>query len=77
MSAPKVRIGELRLRVPAMTREQARDLGQRVAERLAETGLSGPRDIPALTVRIPAGGAPSVERLTQQIVDAIRSRSKS
>ena len=42
MHADQVRIDELRLRVPGLTREQAYQLGQEVAQRLAaELSASG------------------------------------
>jgi len=67
MSGPKVHIGELRLRAAGLTREQARHLGEAVAKRLAETGLTSQqsRTIPALDITV--RGSASAAEIAAQI----------
>ena len=76
MSAPKVRIHELRVRVPGLSPEQGRHLGEAVALRLAESPLPAdrPRRIPSASVRLRSNGGVSMERLVEEVVDGIRRR---
>ena len=77
MSMP-LRIDELRLRVPGLTREQGRQLADAVAQRLVERQLSPPqpRLVPTLAVSLHTSGTASTDRLADQIVRAIRRRLK-
>ena len=63
----KVEIGELRLRVPSLSREQARDLAQRVAQRLAETGLTSEQSRTIPSMRITVRGSASADEIAAQI----------
>jgi hypothetical protein len=74
MRSRSVHIDDLRLRVPGLSATDARRLGERVAQRLAENpgGLSG--TIPSVGVRVPSRGAESVEQLAERIVAGIRTR---
>jgi hypothetical protein len=76
MSAPKVRIHELRVRVPGLTPEQGRRLGETVAQRLAESPLpaDGPRRIPSIAVHVRSNGGSSIEKLVEEVVAGIRRR---
>jgi hypothetical protein len=69
-----IQIHDLRLRVPGLSREQARQLGETVARRLADVHLSGTSasSISALSLRVPVGAPVSVDRLAHNIVAGIR-----
>lgn len=74
MSRTIVQISELHVRATGLTREQARRLGEVVAERLAQSPLArqGSRKIPALNVCVKPAAAKSVERTADDVVDGIR-----
>ncbi len=74
MSVPRIQIDQLCLRVPGLSREQARHLAEVVARRLADLPLdgNGVRSIPALAVRVTGGTAFSIERTADEIVAGIR-----
>jgi hypothetical protein len=73
MGAERVHIGELKIRVPGLSRPAARELGRQVASEIA-AGLQPGRHIPdvsAVRIRVamPAGTAP--EQLSTAIARAI------
>jgi hypothetical protein len=69
MKPTTLQIDELRLRVNGYSREQARRLGEMVANRLAEPqqpiGISG--TLPSLTISVPANHPTSLERMADLI----------
>jgi hypothetical protein len=73
-ASTSIRIDDLRLRVPGLSREQAQRLGETVAARLADLHLeeASRGRIPALTVRVRHGSAASVERLADDIIAQLR-----
>ncbi len=76
MSASKVQINELHLRVPGINRTQAGSLGEMVAKHLSTPSIGGtaPRNIPALSVRVGAQPTNAMEPLAARIADAIRRK---
>ena len=72
----KTQIDELRIRASGLTREQGRRLGRMVAEQLSNSqiGEAGPREIPALTVRVVAQSTNSLGLLAASIADSIRRK---
>jgi hypothetical protein len=76
MKRGTVQIGELRIRATGLTPEDARRLGETVAQRLAASPLvsHAQRRIPELTVRTRSNGTNSVDRMAEQIVAGIRHR---
>jgi len=74
MSAARVQIDELRLRVPGLAREQAQRLGEIVAERLARHTLAGNqkgRVIPSRKIRLHSNAGSSVEQMASEIAGTI------
>jgi len=70
-----VHINELRVRASGLTPEQARRLGEVVAERLANPPLVGnqqSRKIPSLNIRVHSSAGSSVERMCDEIATSIR-----
>jgi hypothetical protein len=76
MKSAKVQISELRIRASGLTPEQARSLGETVAQRLAASPLAsrGQRRIAELSVYARANGTNSVDRMAEEIVAGIRRR---
>lgn len=74
MKSATVQINQLRLRVPGLTQEQARRLGEVVAKRLTELPLdtNHSRQIPALVLRVRSGPTSSMERMANDITNRIR-----
>jgi hypothetical protein len=75
MSSTKVEIKELRVRVPSMQRAQARQLGELVAERLAEQPLTADQQshlIPRVNTSVRSRSLSSVDAIASEIVDSIR-----
>lgn len=75
MNSTMVHINELRVRASALTAEQARHLGEIVAERVAELPLAGgpqSRKIPSLTMRVHSSNGSLIEQLANEIVAGIR-----
>jgi hypothetical protein len=75
MSAP-LRIDELRLRVPGLTREQGRQLANAVAQRLGRLSIERSRILPALNLHVSSGASISVGRMADEIVAGIRQNLK-
>jgi len=74
-SRGRVEINELRLRAPGLTREQARALGEMVAEGLAEMNLEGSRTgrrVPRLNLNIRAPLNGSIRRIADEISGSVR-----
>ena len=73
MAAERIRIDELHLRVPGLSREEARRLGEEVALRLAKDlqGSVRPQLLGSLELRMTAAHGASRDELTRQIADAI------
>jgi hypothetical protein len=76
MSGPKVQVGQLRLRVSGLTRDQGKRLGRLVAEHLAQSGTAttGPRSIPS--IRLQVRRSPSLEGMAEDIAAGIRRTLK-
>ena len=76
MNSASVQIDQLNLRVPGLTREQGRKLGEAVAQRLAALRLTGqkPRRITSAKVRIRSGSNGSVEVMANEIVASINNK---
>jgi hypothetical protein len=75
MSSTKVEIKELRVRVPSIQRAQARQLGELVAERLAEQPLTADQQshsIPRVNTSVRSRSLSSVDAIASEIVDSIR-----
>jgi hypothetical protein len=74
MAAEKIRIDELHLRVPGLSREEARQLGEEVALRLATDlrGSARSQHLGSLELRTTVAQGASRDELTRQIADAIR-----
>lgn len=74
MKSTSVHIKELRVRASGLTQEQARRLGELVAQRLSETPLSADRSrrIPSASVQVCSSGRNSLERVADDIVVGIR-----
>lgn len=72
----KTQINELRIRASGLTREQGRRLGRMVAEQLRDSqiGEAGPREIPALSVRVHSQSTHSIGLLAASIADSIRRK---
>ncbi len=73
MKSRALRIDELRLRVPGLSSARARQLGETVAQRLAENpprSFSSGR-VPALSLRVYAANSASVEQLADTIAAKI------
>ena len=73
-----IRIDDLRLRVPGLTGEQARQLGESVARRLADLhlGATSAKTIPALALRVRSRSTFSVDCLADDIVSGIHRSLK-
>jgi hypothetical protein len=73
MGAERVHIGELKLRVPGISRLAARELGRQVASEIAAALQPGTRisDVGAVRIRVamPAGTSP--EQMPARIARAI------
>jgi len=76
MKRATVEISELRLRVPHLGPQQARRLGEMVAQRLAELPLAKDcsREIDALSVRVGTERLSSMERMADEIAAGVRGR---
>ena len=76
MKRGTVQIGELRIRATGLTPEEARRLGESVAQRLAASPLvsRGQRRISELTVRTRTNSTNSLDRMAEAIVAGIRHR---
>lgn len=76
MSSRKVQINDLRLRVPGLSREQARTLGESVARHLAEVapGIKRSVKMPTISIRIDQPANRSIEPLAREIANRIRTR---
>jgi len=74
MKRGTVQIGELRIRATGLTPEDARRLGESVAQRLVASPLvsHGQRKISELTVRTRSNGTNSVDRMAEEIAAGIR-----
>jgi hypothetical protein len=74
MSRGSLHINELRLRATGLSREQARPLGEMVAQRLAKLPLRLRRNrrIASVNMRVNFVAAQSVEGLADQIVRRIQ-----
>jgi len=72
----KVRINELRLRVPWSQRDQAKRLGETVAEQLAEDLGEGqpPRTIASLNTTVHTGSNASPDEIANEVARSIRNR---
>jgi hypothetical protein len=67
MNFSGLQIDQLNLKVPGLTRAQARLLGHSVAARLVDLNVGmEPRGVDSLTLRV-RGDVSSVERLAEQI----------
>ena len=73
MPSDRVRIDELRLRLPLGTRTDARALGELVAQRLARSLPDSSRDrhLGALRLRVPESAGDTLDALADRIVAAI------
>ena len=71
---PALQIGELRVRVPALTREQGRQLGDAIAQRLKNVKVGHSQTVSALNVRVSSGASTSVAQLANEIVASINRR---
>ena len=73
MSGEPIRIGELRVRVPDISNDEARPLGQEVARHLSEQLplRMVPQQLGALEVKVPVPQGAGRERLPQLISEAI------
>jgi hypothetical protein len=71
MSASRVRIGQLRLSVDGLTREQAARLAADVATRVAAALPAGVCPAASLQVRVTAERGASPRRLAEQIAGAL------
>jgi hypothetical protein len=69
---PSIQIKEMRLQVPGLTREQGRQLGEVVAQRLSHLNVERSINLPALNLRVAPGATISVERMADEIVAGIR-----
>ena len=76
MNRSSIQIGDLRLRAPGLTPEQAQRLGRTVARRLAELQPNAGRRINALALRVRSDAGVSVDRLADEIVSGIRRSLK-
>ena len=76
MNSTSVQIDQLNLRVPGLTRDQGRKLGEAVAQRLAALRLTGQtsRRITSAKVRIESGSSGSVEVMANEIVASINNK---
>jgi hypothetical protein len=76
MNSTSIQINELDLRVPGLTREQGRKLGEAVAQRLAALRLRGQtaRRITSAKVQIRSGSNGSVEVMANEIVASINDK---
>ena len=73
MDAPELRIDRLVLRVPGLTRAEARDLGREVAERLARPGRTGDAGrIGSLELRMELPRGVARERIADLLAERIR-----
>ncbi len=74
MKRATVEISELHLRVPHLGPQQARRLGEMVAQRLAELPLAkeGSREIDALSVRVGTERRSSMDRTADEIAMGVR-----
>ena len=75
MSQTKVQINELRLRVPGLTRTEARRLGELVAKHLSDLSLAPhqSRRIPEMSIRLRPEEGDSPEPLARAMAAKIRS----
>lgn len=71
-----VRINELRLRIPWSQRDEARRLGEAVAESLADqlSDLRQPQTIASLNTTVEAGSNASPDQIANEIGRSIRNR---
>ena len=78
MSNSKIRIGEIRLKCPGLSRVQAKRLGELVAQGIAQTAFKGneKREIPSMTVRLITSTDRSVGRLADEILGRIKNGLK-
>ena len=76
MKSGKVHIDNLRVRAQGLTPEQARRLGEIVAERLADVRLVDQRSrkILATNVHVRSANSSSVESMANEIVASIRRK---
>lgn len=76
MSSGRFQISRLRLRAPALNREQAHRLGERVAQRLADIPMNDIQGgkIPTLSVRVDSATGGSIERLAEKVANQIRQK---
>ena len=75
MSVP-LRIDQLRLRVPGLTREQGHQLAKAVVGRLGKLNLERPQNFPTLNLRVSPGASISVARMADEIVAGVRRNLK-
>ena len=75
MSTKKVKIDELRLRAPGLTRTQAQQLGRLVAQRLSEISIpaNGSRKLASISVNLRSQRG-SLEAMAQEIANRIGAK---
>ena len=76
MKTGRVHINEMRVRAPGLKPEQARRLGELVAQRLADARLGNQmtRRVPSTNVRLPSNTGDSIEVMANRIVAGIRNK---
>lgn len=76
MAGETLRIEQLRLRIPGLSGEEARELGSEVAQRVADglpTG-AGPQQLGALDLRVMLPTGTERDRLATLIAEAVLGR---
>lgn len=76
MPSEEIRIGQLRLRIPGLTEQEARKLGEEIAWRVADRLLPHGRvkHLGLLDLRISLPRGTSKERLAERIAEEILER---
>jgi len=76
MKTTKIQINEMRLRVRGISREEARRLGEIVAQRLSDArfAVKSSRNVPSVNVRLKSAGTDSIEATANEIVESIRKQ---
>jgi hypothetical protein len=71
----KLQINDLRIKAPGLTTEQARRLGQMVAQRLVSTQFNKQtsRTVPTARVQLNRAGT-SLETMANEVVEGIRRK---
>jgi hypothetical protein len=71
-----LRIDELHLRAPGLTRAQGHQLAEAVAQRLGKLNAEQSRNVPTLYLKVSPGSSVPVTRIADEIVAGIRRRLK-